>query len=254
VIDKEMEKCVTHQYESESGENSFAVLPMVIFLLHISADQLQLRPCYQTIPLNGWSAIYVDAFDDVPLQSDGKSIRQEEEGLLTSHYSPQWMRVAFSLDTAPSLFDVHKEFSHLATAALSQAVQALGFQQNQRVSVKQIRDNSNQKRLEALGIHSSLNAYLNGDKDYIITMLERRPYISDTLIDSFAVLWGHLLQATVQENCERLARGATSRGLVASVRTSHKWLLSDFMRSVVKRDLAAGWALEALFRLPEGLL
>ena len=45
--------------------------------------------------------------------------------------------------------------------------------------------------------------------------------------------------------------GSTSRGLVASVRATHKWLLVDFVWAIVKIELAANWALEALAALPE---
>lgn len=268
IVDECMTRCAAHQMEGQSEETDFQVLPRIIFLLHVPADQLHLRPCYQTIPLNGWSAIYVDAFafsDDLA-DADGSgaednassnifdSVREVERGtdnfkssIITAKHSPKWMRVAFSLDSAPSLIDLRREFAHLAPHSLAQAVQMIDFdQKSMRGASKRYK-----QRFSDAGIIISLQAYEAGDKDWVLDMLRSRRYIMETLTDSFSALWGQLLQDTVEENCKRLAMGCTSRGLIASVRASHKWLLSDFMRTIVKRDLAADWALEALATLPQ---
>ena len=258
VVDECIARCVSQQIEGQSEESCFSVLPSIVFLLHVPADQLQLRPCYQTIPLNGWSAIYVDAFCDGLLEADGRGAEAYDSSnvsdsfgavdsgagsakdSISEKHSPKWMRVAFSLDSAPMLDDLRREFTHLAAHALEQAVQMIDFNITR----------GRKERLSDLGIIRSLPAYESGDKEWVLDVLSSRRYIMQTLTDSFSALWGRLLQHTVEENCKRVAMGCTSRGLVASVRASHKWLLSDFMLEVVKKDLAGDWALEALAVLP----
>jgi hypothetical protein len=274
-----MLRCISYQIERESQEEDvstgFASLPSIVFLLHVPADQLHQRPCYQTIPLNGWSAIYVDAFCDglLEVDVDGDRVNAALHGYryeatcevieggcigevsdISVDRSPQWMRVAFFLDIAPSLLDIRREFSHLAPLAIVQAVQAISFEQKLPTQVSRARRMTLQQYLCKAGIDVSLPAYEGGDKDWVIKMFETRPYILQTLTDSFSTLWGQLVQHTVQEKCERLAMGGTTRGLVESVRASHKWLISDFMQAIVKGDLAANWGLEALASLPEGAL
>jgi hypothetical protein len=274
-----MLRCISYQIERESqGEDvstGFASLPSIVFLLHVPADQLHQRPCYQTIPLNGWSAIYVDAFCDGLLEVDVDGDREiaalhgcryeatcevveggciGEVSDISVDHSPQWMRVAFSLDSAPSLLDIRREFSHLAPLAIVQAVQAISFEQKLPTQVSRARRMTSQQYLCKAGIDVSLPAYEGNDKDWVIKMFETRPYILQTLTDSFSTLWGQLVQHTVQEKCERLAMGGTCRGLVESVRASHKWLISGFMQAIVRGDLAADWGLEALASLPEGAL
>ena len=258
VVDECMTRYVSQQIEGQSEESCFSVLPRIVFLLHVPADQLQLRPCYQTIPLNGWSAIYVDAFCDGLLEADvcsaeaydssnvsdsfgavGSDAGSAKDSISVKH-SPKWMRVAFSLDSAPTLVDLRREFTHLAAHALEQAVQMIDFNVRRR----------RKEHLSDLGIIRSLPAYEFGDKKWVLDVLSSRRYIMQTLTDSFSALWGRLLQYTVEENCKRVAMGCTSRGLVASVRASNKWLLSDFMLEVVKKELAGDWALEALAVLP----
>lgn len=173
--------------------------------------------------------------------------RQDDR--ISDAYSPEWMRVAFGLERTPSLLDVHMEFSHLAVNALTHAIQACSFQQYQRRDKRS--KISDRQMLIDMGIDVSMEAYGEGNKDWVIDMIRSHPYIIETLIDSFAILWGRLLESTVQENCDRISRGITSKGLVSSVRASHKWLLSDFLLSIIKNDLAAHWALEALGRLPK---
>ena len=101
-------------------------LPKVIFLLHIPSDQLQLRPCYQTIPLNEWASAYIDAFSD-----SGEGV-EEEPAELAATTPPatapnrerdgtlQWIRIAFGLATTPLLDDVRREFQGVAEQALIQ--------------------------------------------------------------------------------------------------------------------------------------
>ena len=172
----------------------------------------------------------------------------------SADHSPKWMRVAFSLDNAPSLVCVRREFSHLAHCALTQAVHTISFEQLQPRDLSSANRPTRVQYFKNVGIVKSLLAYEAGNKNWVIQMLLNRPYILETLTDSFALLWSKLLQHTVQENCEKVAMGSTSRGLVESVRSSHKWLLSDFMLAIVKRDLAADWALEAIAALPEGAM
>jgi hypothetical protein len=73
------------------------------------------------------------------------------------------MRVAFGLERTPSLLDVRMEFSHLAVNALTHAIQACSFQQYQR------RDRrskiSDRQMLIDMGIHVSMEAYGEGNKD-----------------------------------------------------------------------------------------
>ena len=98
----------------------------MIFLLHIPSDQLQLRPCYQTIPLNEWASAYIDAF------SDAWEGEEEELAKLAAAAPPaiapnrerdgtlQWIRIAFGLATTPLLDDVRREFQGVAEQALIQ--------------------------------------------------------------------------------------------------------------------------------------
>ena len=251
VIDKEMARCVSYHSGSESHDGEYSSLPSVVLLLHVPADQLHSRPCYQTIPLNGWSAIYVDAFCDGLLRVDGERESSTGYGVIEDQ-SPQWMRVAFSLDSAPSLADIRREFSHLAPTALAHAVQAISFEQRPPMEASRARRVTRQQYFERAGVVLSMKAYSANNRDWVIGMFAERPYLLRTLTESFSALWGRLLQHTVQVNCERLVLKGTSKGLVESVRATHKWLISDFVHVIVKNDLAADWALEALAGLPVG--
>jgi hypothetical protein len=251
-----MARCASYHTDSGSQEGGYPSLPSVVLLLHVPADQLHSRACYQTIPLNGWSAIYVDAFCDGLLTVGGdreeSSARGMAGGELSVDQSPQWMRVAFSLDCAPSLTDLRREFSHLASTALAHAVQAISFEQRPPMEASRARRVTRQQYFERAGVVLSAKAYSANNRNWVIGMFADRPYILRTLTDSFSALWGKLLQQSVQENCERLVLRGTSKGLVECVRATHKWLISDFMHVIVKNDLAADWALEALAGLPLG--
>lgn len=269
AVDKELS-----QQTQPNALDSQVILPMVTFLLHVPADQLQLRSCYQTIPLNNWSAVYVDSFsasdgfattsavdkhvaDYDPLvgvaemkQEEGELQQQEQQRTdsLLGGQVLQWMRVAFCLASTPSLADVNREFSYLSSVALEEAVKACVFTQMPRNRISGHIVPAAQY-FKTIGLERSLLAYRGNDKAWIIEMLGQRSYIIQTLLDSFSIVWGRLLESTVQQACDRLGKGATTAGLVTCVRSTHKWLLSDFMRLIVRRDLASGWGLEALARL-----
>jgi hypothetical protein len=251
-----MARCASYHIDRKSQEGVYQSLPSVVLLLHVPADQLHSRACYQTIPLNGWSAIYVDAFCDGLLSVDVDREESSAVGMVGGEgsvdQSPQWMRVAFSLDCVPSLIDLRREFSHLASTALTHAVQAISFEQRPPMEASRARRVTRQQYFERAGVVLSAKAYSANNRDWVVGMFADRPYLLRTLTDSFSALWGRLLQHTVQENCERLVLKGTSKGLVESVRATHKWLISDFMHVIVKNDLAADWALEALAGLPSG--
>jgi hypothetical protein len=48
----------------------------------------------------------------------------------------------------------------------------------------------------------------------------------------------------------RIVHGLTSKTLIEDVRSSHQWCLLDVVSLLVRRDLAGGWSLEAIMRLP----
>eukprot|EP01039_Chlorochromonas_danica_P009047 gene9047-9983_t len=257
-------------------------LPEVIFVLHVPSNQLVLRPCYQTIPLNGWSSVYVDSFSlfesseedgidilaGIPnLKYDAASIadgvpesKDEEAPVTSSETSLQtlmnsqaviWLRVAFSLELVPSLEDVRQEFNQIILWAIGEAVKRCSFNQlaKRSPSMRRLKEDD---FYSLIGLRDSILAYGKDDKEWITNMIWQRSYLVDTLLQSFSVVWGWLLETTVEDACDRLSRGSTSLGLVACIRTSHKWLLSDFITSTIRRDLSSQWSLEALARLPIG--
>lgn len=251
-------------------QDQSTILPMMVLLLHVPVDQLQLRPCYQTIPLNNWSAVYVDAFShsdivaadsatpversasidgvvEMKQDDDEVSQRYEKEG---SDQALQWMRVAFSLASAPTLATVNAEFCHLSELALNEAVSACMFSQMARNNIGGVAVPFRQF-FKSIGLEYSLPAYRDNAKTWVVDMLRKRSFIVQPLLEIFSVVWGQLLESSVQRACDRLGNGNTSLGFVACIRSTHKWLLSDFMRLIVRRDLASGWGLEGLARMSE---
>jgi hypothetical protein len=161
------------------------------------------------------------------------------DGYTSNRQSITWLRVAFCLDLVPSIEDVYYEFQQVSQKSLEDAIYRCTFSQRKRPL-----------EFESIGIVGSLPAYAKNDKRWVVNLLTDRKYIYHTLMEMFALIWGRLLESTVQRACEKLSKGLTSLGLVASIRAMHKWLLSDFMTSVIRRTLSSNWNLEALTMLP----
>jgi hypothetical protein len=71
-VDKELSSI---QESFNNNPMSKTILPSIMLLLHVPADQLHLRSSYQSIPLNGWSSHYVDSFrlnDDLSDEMEGR--------------------------------------------------------------------------------------------------------------------------------------------------------------------------------------
>ena len=246
--------------------------PIALILIHIAADHLQLRPRYQAIPLNDWSASYIDSFSNadpnegfkasvspsVDANTDEMSIDVEPDlaasasvstGSVTDASMIPWVRVAFGLADAPTMADVQNEFGHLIESALYLAVSACKFLQSPRKMSGGKVFPQNQF-LDAVGVNLSRAAYALNDKVWVIDLLKSRQYLIHTVMKTFSFVWATLLEATVQRACAQIRKGVSTAGLIACVRNTHKWLLTDFMSTLVRRDLASDWNLEALAHLP----
>lgn len=100
--------------------------PKIVFLLHIPSQQLQLRPCYQSVPLNGWVASYIDSFggDMEDKLGGGGGGRGGEDATVDRMAdlsgTPQWLRIAFGLSSPRMLENAMDEFRDHALFALEQ--------------------------------------------------------------------------------------------------------------------------------------
>lgn len=202
-----MARWSSYQVESQAHGGPFTPLPTIIFLLHISAGQLQLKPCYQFIPLNGWSAVYIDSFcDELVITEKNHGTDEEGDGYeVHPDQTAEWMSVAFCLTSAPSISDVRQEFGPIADAALYTAIQSLTFQQAISPQDLRARRCTLQDFYRKQGVNVSLPVYNGTSKEWVYKLITKR-YIVETLTDSFAALWGRLLEFTVQDNCDKLAR------------------------------------------------
>ena len=263
-----IDESLTHNESSQVVSHA----PIALILIHIAADHLQLRPRYQAIPLNDWSASYIDSFSNADpneglkasfspsahANTDEMSIDIESElaasasvstGSVTDASMIPWVRVAFGLADAPTMTDVQNEFGHLIESALYHAVNACKFLQSPRkLSSGKILPQT--QFLDAVGVNLSRAAYALNDKVWVIDLLKSRQYLIHTVMKTFSFVWATLLEATVQRACAQIRKGVSTAGLIACVRNTHKWLLTDFMSTLVRRDLASNWNLEALAHLP----
>eukprot|EP01041_Mallomonas_annulata_P001672 gene1672-3231_t len=213
-------------------------LPSVIFLVHIPTEQLHLKVSYQMLPIQGWTSTYVDAFSDgISDSTSAATPNGDSDGDGTR--STEWMKVAFGLTELPSVTDCIREFQGVAASALNKAIYSCKFK-IQRSSAF----------FRTLRLQGSLTAYQQGNINSVLDALQERQYLTRTIVEIFTSMWGKMLIGNVSDACHRVSNGLTSRGLMECVRATHVWLLSDFMRVIVRRDLSNNWSLEALYALP----
>jgi hypothetical protein len=239
--------------------NATRILPSVMFLLHIPADLLPMRTCYQTIPLNEWQSIYIDAFSfqNAPLESlENTGIGMESEindvDDALNDAAFEWLRVAFSIENRVTVESVVDEFKHLSARAFDDSVRATNFRQDPRQNIagKII---PTRQFYSFIGIEQSKAAYQQNNKNWVCQLFYDRKYLLRAILDAFTEVWSTLLSHSVEDACERISRGKTSNGLVSCVRSSHKWLIMDYMKFLISKEFAANWSLEAFARLPDNI-
>ncbi|RYH29186.1 hypothetical protein EON65_09420, partial [archaeon] len=253
--------------EVSVGVNTAALIPTVLFFLHCASSMLHLRPCYQSVPLNDWEAVYVDSFshsrcddssaDEVHFsdstgnydtQGESKESTNDAAMLRPSSLDADWLRIAFGICHTCAKSEIYKEFGRAIRGSLESAVKSCNFHQAPRLLAGGKRLGIS-KYLSSVGLELSFPAYQDNNKAWVFDLITSRSYIERTLMESFAILWAKLVEQRVEDGCARVLSGATTLGLIADIRASQTWLLSDFLRLVIARDLSSDWSLEALAML-----
>jgi hypothetical protein len=227
--------------------------PRVIFLLHMPASYLVSQPCYQNVPLNDWCYTYIDCFDDgdevaataVPQASQSANYDPSTDNT-SSQYGGmrRWLQVAYSLRGSLSANETELEFSHLLEVSLSNAFRSCEFKQKLTPS------RQGKMNLIWAGLPNTLSIYQNNDRTNATTIIISRNYLTKALLLCFSAVWTNLLSTTIEFVSKRLCEGSSCRGLVASIRSNHQWLFSDFLKELVRNHIAVHWGLESFARLP----
>lgn len=244
-------------------ENYTFKMPKIIFLLHMSADQTNLRSCYQTIPLNDWTSTYIDSFcSDENLFKSSSLIEDDSTTYTFEDDTMKWIYSAFNLyqDNMNSNISLQRS---IVLESLNKEIKSTKFSQIEipehlrknakALSVLMKRADYKNRLTEISNLQKSGRIYKNPNNDdlqWLFEELKSREYLIDTLFKSFDKFWRKLLQVTLNDVCTRLQRGMTSRGFTLELRGAYRWLLSDFMRTVIFRDIANDWSLEAILSLP----
>lgn len=232
-------------------------LPAIIFLLHIPADQLVMRSCYQTIPLNDWRSTYIDSFhyDKTSATFEESNVIQSSVETTSSSSSLQWMKVAFGLEASISLESVLDEFKNLSQKAFESSIASCNFKQSPRQILGGKRVKA-KEFFQLVGITTSEKAYIQNkgnNKDaqtWVSVLFQQRQYFMNAILEGFVGIWSKLLPRIVQNVCSSITMGSTSSGLIECVRSSQKWLITDYMTFLLHKELAANWSLEAISQLP----
>jgi hypothetical protein len=124
-------------------------------------------------------------------------------------------------------------------------MQSCNFKQTFRLSPARQRS-----KFESVGLQASVPVYQTGNHSELLKALDARPPIVDTIAESLAAAWPRILHSTLAHTCSRIVHGLTTKTLIEDVRSSHQWCLLDVVSLLVRRDLAGGWSLEAIMRLP----
>ena len=221
--------------------NSQAPPLVVIFILHVPPQRLQLRSCYQTIPINGWSSVYVDNFSTQVKLTDKGNRDEEIQPLPVPESSVRrWINLIMGIASENQSAVIIEEFRAISRDALWHAIHSCKFKQTQ--GGKRAR----RETFNAMGINLSMPAYFDGQHDWVFQQLDSRPGIVNAIVSIFTELWATMLSRIVEEACVSITRAATSKGLLQTLQSSFKWLLSDFMKDTVNRYIGAMWTLESI--------
>ena len=223
--------------------SSQAVLLVVVFILHVPPQRLQLRSCYQTIPINGWSSVYVDNFS-TQVKLINEVDRDEELPMVPVSVSDRsvrgWINLIMGIVSENQSAVIIDEFKALSRDALWHAIQSCQFKQTQGGR------RARRETFSAMGIDLSMPAYFDGRHDWVFQQLDSRPSIINAIVSIFTELWVKILSGIIEETCVTITRAATSKGLLQTLQSSFKWLLSDFMKDTVSRYIGAMWTLESI--------
>jgi hypothetical protein len=222
------------------------VLPVAVLLLHRPAAEMLLRPTYDAVSM-GWDAVHVDAWDAAAAAAvDGEAAGGAGAAVAVTD-ERAWVRVMYGLAPALSEADARAEFTAGVEGALWRAVSSVCFGAARLGSLPPA---SLACLREARGVYNPATPP-GAAQAAVLEALRARGYITDALVGVFAEYWRGFLDALGAAGA-RGGGGGSERPFLAAIRARQRWLLSDFMATVVRGALAAEWGLEALMRLPRG--